>query len=73
MIKILKHIIKEDTKADYVAQLDDIYNIQREIVQSSSGRLTETKFQDILKCIRKVLQHKHGKVHKLLGLHKITK
>lgn len=55
MIKILKHIIEEDTKADYVAQLDDIYNIQREIVQSSSGLLTETKFQDILKCIRKVL------------------
>ncbi|CAC5400773.1 unnamed protein product [Mytilus coruscus] len=55
MIKILKHIIEEERKTDYVAQLEVIYDIQREIVQSSSGIVTETKFQDILKCIRKAV------------------
>ncbi|CAG2211277.1 unnamed protein product [Mytilus edulis] len=53
------HFEKKDRggrKTDYVEQLDVIDDIRREIVLSSSGVLSTSRFQEILQLIRKVIE-----------------
>lgn len=57
MIYILRRKTKEEGKQDYVDQLDVIDTIRTEIFQSSSGVLDETKFNEIMKLIRKAVVH----------------
>lgn len=54
MIYILKKRINYEWNKVYIEQLNDIENIRREIVQSSSGILDQTKFEDIINRISKV-------------------
>ncbi|CAC5408762.1 unnamed protein product [Mytilus coruscus] len=63
MIYILKRQFEEEGKEDSVDQLEAIDNIRREIVQSSSGILNETRFEDILQSIRKAVMHFGGKYY----------
>ncbi|XP_052063863.1 uncharacterized protein LOC127703828 isoform X4 [Mytilus californianus] len=63
MIHSLKRRAKDARQTEYVDQLNDIMNIQREIVQSNSGVLIDTRFQDILKCIRKTVLHFGGEFY----------
>lgn len=54
MIYILKRKALEEGNEDDFSQLDVIYDIQREMVQSSSGMLNEERCHDILKCTKEV-------------------
>lgn len=54
MIHILKQISKEEEQTDDALQLEAVENIRREISQSSTGVLNETRFLDILKSLQKV-------------------
>lgn len=58
MIYILtqEDIVRVDHQTDWQEQLKVINNIRREIMQSSSGILPETRFQVIMKSISKVRQ-----------------
>lgn len=58
MISILKENTKEEKKGDYCEQLDVIEEIRREIVQSSSGRLNDKRFNEIMERIRRVCQRR---------------
>lgn len=62
MIYILRRKVEEDGKKDYVDQLDVIDNIRKEIVKSSCGVLDETKFQEKLTLIKKVLKKRLPKI-----------
>lgn len=57
MIYILtqEDIVTVDHQPEWQEQLKVINNIRREIMQSSSGILAETRFQSIMKSISKVL------------------
>ncbi|CAC5359910.1 unnamed protein product [Mytilus coruscus] len=55
MLYILKKKFEEEGKRKFVEQIEVIDNIRRNIVQSSSGVLNETRFQDILLGIRKAV------------------
>lgn len=56
MISKLKEKAGEKSKTYDIKQLDAINDIQREIVQSSSGTLIEIKMQNFLKRTKKVFQ-----------------
>ncbi|CAC5424765.1 unnamed protein product [Mytilus coruscus] len=73
MIDILKKRAVEKEQSDYIVQLDVINDIQREIVQSCSGVLNETRFHEILKSIREAVLHLGGTFSekKLLELQQI--
>lgn len=58
MIHILRERAEDDRQTEDVNQLNDIMNIQKEIVHSSSGVLNDTRFQNILKCIHQVCKTK---------------
>lgn len=60
MIHILKQRPKEEDKADDAHQLEVVDNIRREIVQSSSGVLNETRFHDIMDCLQIAIMHFGG-------------
>ncbi|VDH93034.1 Hypothetical predicted protein, partial [Mytilus galloprovincialis] len=53
MIYILKKRSNSEWNKVYIDQLDVIEHIRREIVQSSSGTLTQERFHDILNCLTK--------------------
>ncbi|CAC5417515.1 unnamed protein product [Mytilus coruscus] len=65
MIHILKQRSKEEEKADDANQLEVVDNIRREIVQSSTGVLDETRFHNILDCLRMAILHFGGELHML--------
>lgn len=54
MIYILKKRTNNEWNKSYIDHLNVIENIRREIVQSSSGVLDQTKFIDIINRISKV-------------------
>lgn len=54
MIFLLKQRPDDEGKKEDDCQLDVIDSIRREIIQSSSGILNETKFTDIMDRISKV-------------------
>lgn len=54
MIKILKRRPGDQEEENFVRQLNIIYAISKEIVQSSSGVLNETRFREIFHDISKV-------------------
>lgn len=54
MINYLKLRAEEKEQSDDIVNLDVIKNIQREIVQSSNGVLTERRFHKILESMREV-------------------
>ncbi|VDI45556.1 Hypothetical predicted protein [Mytilus galloprovincialis] len=73
MIYILKRRIEEEDREKNVGQLEVIANIRREIVQSSSGYLVETRYQDIIKSIRVAVMHFEGEFdeEKVINIHQI--
>ncbi|CAC5410004.1 unnamed protein product [Mytilus coruscus] len=73
MIYILKRRIEEEYKQDSVGQLEVIDNIRKEIFQSSSGVLNETRFQDMIKSIREAVVHFGGEFYedKVINIHQI--
>lgn len=54
MIKILKRRPGDEEEKTFVRQLDIIHEISKEIVQSSTGVLNETRFRAIFQNISKV-------------------
>ncbi|CAC5408766.1 unnamed protein product [Mytilus coruscus] len=73
MIYILKKRSNFEWNKVYIDQLEVIEHIRREIVQSSSGTLTQKRFHDMLNCLTKAVLHLGGEtsIEKLLRLHHI--
>ncbi|CAC5378623.1 unnamed protein product [Mytilus coruscus] len=69
MIFLLKRRPTYEGKNDYDFQLETIDNINRQIIQSSSGALDEAKFKEIMEDLTKALVHLGGKVYEKKLLH----
>lgn len=67
MIKTLKHIAEESDKKEDVEHLELTDEIRREIMQSCSGVLNKTRFEDILTRARKVHLLRSAFVSKDIG------
>lgn len=56
MLDTLIQSAEQNGESDRIIHLEKIKDIQREIVQSCSGVLTETRFNKILKSMQEVCQ-----------------